>query len=416
MSFAAQRSAAFALLLAGATTSATAVPLSFEQAAARLSVEAPALKAADAGRRAAEAGLRDADRRPNPTAEVEVENFAGTGPYRGINGAELTALIELPIERGGKRRARVAVARAEIALAVAERQSEYRRLLAELIRNYGSAAASRARAGIAAEQVEVAQTLANQSARRLAVGDIAEVEHDRVLVSLGEARAALERAQRETEVAERSLALIVGAPEPVQADPSFLNAQSEHPSRISIVTADETRFAALADRDRARIAAAQAERVSDLAVRGGVRVAREEEAVALVAGVSIPLRLFNPGRARVDQAQAEAERAAFAAEAQRREARRTAERALGNWRSALRSLESIERQTLPAAERLVNLTERGYRLGALPYRDLADARTSLYGARRDRLDALEQISAAKADLAEVTGATVDLGLPATPTM
>lgn len=58
------------------------------------------------------------------------------------------------------------------------------------------------------------------------------------------------------------------------------------------------------------------------------------------------------------------------------------------------------------------LTERGYRLGALPYRDLADARTSLYSARRARVDALEQVATAKADLAEVTGAFTDLGLPA----
>jgi cobalt-zinc-cadmium efflux system outer membrane protein len=384
--------------------------MTFEQAVARLSAEAPALKAADAGQRAAEAGLRDADRRPNPTAEVEVENFAGTGPYRGFDGAEVTALVEQPIELGGKRRARVAVARAEIALAVAERQSEQRRLLAELVRSFGNAAASRARAAIVAEQVDVAETLAGQSARRLAAGDIAEVEHDRVLVTLGEARAELERARRETETAERGLALLVGVPEPVQADPSFLTVQVPDPARIVIVAVDEARFRAIAERDRARIAAARAERVPDLAARGGVRVAREEKAVALVAGISIPLPFFNPGRARVAQAQAEAERASFTSEAQRREARRAADRALGNWRSAVRTLETIERQTLPAAERLVTLTERGYRLGALPYRDLADARTSLYTARRTRIDALEQVTSAKADLAEVTNASGDLGL------
>jgi cobalt-zinc-cadmium efflux system outer membrane protein len=384
--------------------------MTFEQAVARLSAEAPALKAADAGQRAAEAGLRDADRRPNPTAEVEVENFAGTGPYRGFDGAEVTALVEQPIELGGKRRARVAVARAEIALAVAERQSEQRRLLAELVRSFGNAAASRARAAIVAEQVDVAETLAGQSARRLAAGDIAEVEHDWVLVTLGEARAELERARRETETAERGLALLVGVPEPVQADPSFLTVQVPDPARIVIVAVDEARFRAIAERDRARIAAARAERVPDLAARGGVRVAREEKAVALVAGISIPLPFFNPGRARVAQAQAEAERASFTSEAQRREARRAADRALGNWRSAVRTLETIERQTLPAAERLVTLTERGYRLGALPYRDLADARTSLYTARRTRIDALEQVTSAKADLAEVTNASGDLGL------
>ena len=406
------RRACLALLLGGAAVPASAAPMTFEQAAARLAVEAPALKAADAGRRAAEAGLADANRRPNPTAEVEVENFAGTGPYRGFDGTEVTALIEQPIELGGKRRARVSVARAEIALALAERQSDYRRLLAELARTYGNAAASRARTGIAAERVEVAQTLSAQSARRLAVGDIADVEHDRVLVSLGEARTELERSLRESETAERGLALLVGAADPVQANPSFLTPDGVDPAKIAIVTADDARIAAIAERERARVAAARAERVPDLTARGGVRVAREEEAVALVAGVSIPLPLFNPGRSRVVQAQAEADRANFAAEAQRREARRTAERALGNWRSALRSLDNIERQTLPAAERLVALTERGYRLGALPYRDLADARTSLYSARRARVDALEQVATAKADVAEVTGAFSDLGLSA----
>lgn len=398
-----------ALVLASAAVPASAAPISFEEASRRL-IEAPAVRAAEAGRRAAEAGVRDADRRPNPTAEVELENFAGTRPYRGVEGVEVTAVIEQPIERGGKRRARVAVARAELALAGAEANTETRRLMADLVRTYGSAAASRTRAAIAAEQVEIAQTLAAQSARRLAVGDIAEVEHDRVLVTLGRELAELERVQRELETAERGLALMIGADGRVEADSAFLTATAPDPARISVALADEGRWTASAERSRARVAAARAERVPDIAARGGVRALRDEGAVALVAGVSVPLPLFNPGTERVAQAQAEAEQAAFAAEAQRREARRTADRALGNWRSAVRTLEMVERHTIPAAERLVSLSERGYRLGALPYRDLAEARNSLYVARRSRLDALEQVNTARADLAEVTGAFEELGI------
>lgn len=403
---------ALGLLLATAAVPGWAAPLSFEQAVQRLEAQAPALQAADAGLRAAEAGLSDADRRPNPVADLEVENFAGTGAYRGLEGTELTAVIEQPIELGGKRRARVAVARAEIALAVAERASERRRLLAELARTYGTAAASRARADLAAGQVATAETLAAQSARRLAVGTIPEVEHDRVLVSLGEARTEVERARRDTEAAERSLALLVGSAEPVQADTGFLARRATDPARISIVTADDPRFAALAERGRARVAAAQADRRPDIAARGGVRLSREQEAVGFVAGLSLPLPLFNKGGARVAQAQAEAEQAALAAEAQRREARTRAERALADWRSAERTLRLIDEQTIPAAQRLVTLAERGFRLGALPFRDLADARISLSNGRRSRLDALEQIARAKADLAEVTGAFDELGLSA----
>jgi cobalt-zinc-cadmium efflux system outer membrane protein len=399
------------LLLAGAAHGATAAPLTLEHAAARLLAESPGLKAASAAERAAIAGLSEADRRPNPTAEFEVENFAGTGPYRGFDGTEVTALVEQPIELGGKRRARVALANAEIALAVAERESEVRRLYAELIRTYANAGAARARASLAANQVEVAETLAAQGARQLAVGDIAEVDQNRLLVALGEARGLLERTTRDRDVAERSLALLIGASEPVEADPAFLERSGGNPQTITILTADDARFAALAERARAQVAAATAERRPDLAARGGVRVDREANAVALVAGISIPLPLFNPGRARVAQREAEAERASFAAEAQRREARRTAERALGNWRSALRALETIERESIRAAERLLILTERGYRLGALPYRDLADARTSLANARIARVDTLEQALIAQADLAEVTGAFAALGLP-----
>jgi cobalt-zinc-cadmium efflux system outer membrane protein len=399
----------FGLLLATAAMPAAAAPLTFEQAIQRLEAQAPALQAADAGRRAAEAGLNEANRRPNPTAELEVENFAGNGPFRGLRGTEITALIEQPIELGGKRRARVAVARAEIALAVAERASERRRLLAELVRTYGNAAASRARAELAAEQVETAETLAAQSARRLAVGTIPEVEHDRVLVSLGEARTELERARRDTEAAERSLGLLVGSAEPVQADPGFLTQRLIDSAKVTISTADDLRLA-LTARSRAQVAVAEADRRPDVAARGGIRLAREEEAVGFIAGISVPLLFFNPGRARVAQAQAEADRAAFAAEAQRREAVTRAERALANWRSAIRSLQLLDQQTIPAAQRLVTLTDRGYRLGALPFRDLADARTSLNNARQSRLDALEQVTLAKADLAEVTGAFSDLGL------
>src|SRR3546814_4799482 len=44
--------------------------------------------------------------RPNPSLAIDAENVAGSGPYRALGGAEVTATIELPIELGGKRSAR----------------------------------------------------------------------------------------------------------------------------------------------------------------------------------------------------------------------------------------------------------------------------------------------------------------------
>lgn len=52
--------------------------------------------------------------RPNPTVDTQIENVVGSGPYRGFNQAETTVWLAIPIELGGKRSARIAVADAQV--------------------------------------------------------------------------------------------------------------------------------------------------------------------------------------------------------------------------------------------------------------------------------------------------------------
>ena len=70
----------------------TVATLSLDQALASAGVTAPSLEAAEADIRAAEAGRAVAGLRPNPQITVEAENVAGSGPYRGLDGAETTGL------------------------------------------------------------------------------------------------------------------------------------------------------------------------------------------------------------------------------------------------------------------------------------------------------------------------------------
>jgi cobalt-zinc-cadmium efflux system outer membrane protein len=70
----------------------------------------PTIESAAAGLRSAAAGRTIAGLRPNPQVQVQTENIAGSGLYRGIRSAETTATLALPIELGGKRSARIAVA------------------------------------------------------------------------------------------------------------------------------------------------------------------------------------------------------------------------------------------------------------------------------------------------------------------
>ncbi len=70
----------------------------------------PTIESAAAGLRSAAAGRTIAGLRPNPQVQVQTENIAGSGLYRGTRSAETTATLALPIELGGKRSARIAVA------------------------------------------------------------------------------------------------------------------------------------------------------------------------------------------------------------------------------------------------------------------------------------------------------------------
>src|SRR3546814_17773511 len=109
--FAAVSCAAVAQAQDSATTAPPAAPpLTLDQAVAAAGGSAPAADAARADIAAAEAGRTIAGLRPNPTVSTEVENIAGTGLYRGLRGAETTVGVSIPIELGGKRSARIAVA------------------------------------------------------------------------------------------------------------------------------------------------------------------------------------------------------------------------------------------------------------------------------------------------------------------
>src|SRR3546814_11898365 len=63
---------------------------------------------------AARGRQRQAGYRYNPTLNVDVENFSGTGPYSGFNGLETTVSVNQRIDVGGRRRARMKLADAEL--------------------------------------------------------------------------------------------------------------------------------------------------------------------------------------------------------------------------------------------------------------------------------------------------------------
>ena len=186
--------------------------LTLDEAVALAGGSAPTAEAAAANVDAASAARRLASLRPNPALSVEVENFVGTGPYNGVNGADVTASVAIPLELGGKRQARIAVAdaaahRAQIAQAIA--QADIRLQVTEL---YIQASAAEVRVAIAEDQYRIAGETARAATMRVQAGRASPLEQERAEVARLTAEAEAEKARRLADAARANLARRIGRP------------------------------------------------------------------------------------------------------------------------------------------------------------------------------------------------------------
>lgn len=381
--------------------------LTLDEAVREAGGSAPAAEAAAAGVEAARAARAVAGLRPNPALGVDVENFVGTGPYNGVNGADVTASVNIPLELGGKRQARIAVADAlsrRAILAEAITKADIRLQVTEL---YVAAAAAEARVAIADDQLRIATETARVAGVRVQAGRASPLEQERAEVGRLTAEAGAAEARRLADAARINLARRVGRADTGPLDMAVLNAppapaigpprQTPAAGTLALAAADAD-FAA-AD---AGVRLARSQRVPNLTVGPGIRRLEATNDVAAVFSVSLPLPLFNNGRASVDQANAERRRA----DAQRRVTALDVEQDITNAEVAAANAAWTARNSsgpaLSAAMEAARIARIGYREGKFGQLDLLDAERTLAEMRTASIEALSTYQLAKARLERLT--------------
>ncbi|WEK46348.1 MAG: TolC family protein [Candidatus Andeanibacterium colombiense] len=380
-------------------------PFTLEQALRAAGVASPSVEAADADLRAAEAGRAVARLKPNPEAQLEVENVAGSRSYSGLQSAETTAGIALPIELGGKRSARVALAdaqvdRARIAAAIAE--AELQRRVTEA---YIDTASSERRIAIAQQEADFAAAGFRAATARVTAGAASPIEQQRADVIRINANLALEKAKREAEVARGSLARLIGQSVSGPLDDAWFEkigtygpAEPVAVERTLVYAAAQADFSAVS----AQVGLARSQRVPDLTLTAGARYFSDTNSTAAVVGLSLPLPFFNNGRASVDQAEA-LERAASS---RRRVAAVEAEREIAEAQAALAIAAANARAAggpgLDAAMEAARIAAIGYANGKFTQLDLIEGQRTLAQTRAAYVDALAEYHRAEALLMRLT--------------
>jgi len=380
-----------AALLAGAFAVSSALaladPISLSDALSQGTETSPRLVQAKALAEATEALARQAGVSPNPEIGLDVEDIAGTGAFSGLRSMETTIAISQRLELGGKRSARVAVARAERDIAFLAYQRAHVDLAFDIRAAFAQLQAADDRVNLARENVERAEELAKTANILVEVGRDPPLRRLRADALLAEAKA--EEAQRFGDLltARRLLATLIGS---VDSELSALpsNAEEQAPAMAAgISNLDEKLVEAERDAADARIKLARSNAVPDITASGGIRRFSEGRETAFIVGVSIPLPFRDRNRGNIEAAQSESIAANAALSIARLDASRARYDASIKLGAADVRLEALSGAGIAQAEEAVRIVNIGYSAGKFSLVELIDAQTALNSAKLSVIEA-----------------------------
>ncbi len=387
-------------------------PLTLEDAYARVLARHPDLEVFRPMREAAEAEAETAAQAPPRRLVADLENVAGSGARSGFDAAEATIGLASVLERGDKRGARRAVARASLDALANERDAKRLDLLAEVARRYLDVVAAEATRAIGDADVAQRERAVAAATRRVQAG--ASPESVRLAAEAEHARARLERdrAARERDTALRRLAMLWNAREVPASVATDALAIPDVPTFDAIANAlernpDLRRFADTARLREARLQLARSARATDIDWQVGVRRLQEGPDWALAGSVSIPLG--SASRASGAIRAAEAELAMLDLERASGEMALLATLAEAHGRLAAQADDARQWRddVLPRLARAESSAANAYRAGALDYLEWSQLQAQVVLARRQQLAATVDAQRALIEIQRLTASGFD---------
>lgn len=396
-------------LFAQTPTGSEPEPVTFAAALHRAIDNDPRLNINAAEAEAAEGQIDQADLPPNPVIGFEAENFSGTGPITGVQGLELTLGISQVIETADKQERRTALARKERALVDWQREVLLTELEANVRAAFVDVLLAQNSVALRKEQLTLAQESESETARLVEAARSPQVELTRATLAVRQQQFALDKAQRNLSTAKTTLAALWGAePEPsfmVEGNvalepelPGFTQLASRLPS-----TAQLAQYEAVLQSREAALELEKARAIPDVEIFGGARYYNEDMGnYGFVAGVNIPLPLFDRNQGNIRTARAHVRATEYEREAVRREMLIQLNRAYRTLASAHAEALSVQKDLLPSAEQTLADTNAGYERGQYTQLAVLESREVLFEVREAYLDALQRYASAQATIEALT--------------
>jgi len=367
--------------------------LTLQDALLRIFEANPQLEASELEIQAAAARITQAGLRPNPEFEAEIQNLPALSSNDLLQTTEAEFLISHRWETGGKRNLR---------MQAAAKEKDVAGRALELLKTDLVARARHAFADVLADQQRLANgreltRLARQSHSivedRVAAGKVSPVEQIRSLASVAEIELEEEKQEQELIASRDRLSALWGG---TSLDFDYVEALFEIPPLLGEPIAegctDINPDIGLADATvefhRSALALERALRKPDLTFTAGYRRSNSESFNAWVAGVSIPLPVFDKHQGAIAEARIRLEKASLEKKNIERTLRSALAKARHDYDIAVLESASLAKTVLPAASEALQSTEEGYRLGKFEYVNVVDAQRTFAQLQRRHIEAI----------------------------
>ena len=388
-----------------AGSSASVPPLTLSAAIDRALSAHPRLRAAAFEVEAADGAVQPAALPPNPSLALEQEDTRR-------ETRTVTVLLSQPLEIGGQRAARTALARRGRDLSQADLDALRAELRADVVQAFFAALVAQERVAAAEESLRIAGGGADATARRVAAGKLSPIDETRARVAQATARIEWRQAQADRLAARHALAAAVGIDEgaigAVDGDAGSLPAlPAEAELARRLADAPALRRARLeVDRAQAAYELERTRRLPDVTVTLGAKRAQEIGRNQAVIGVSLPLPLFDRNQGAQREALKRHQAAEQLAEAESLRLRAEVLSAADELAARADEVDALQRTVLPGAREAYTAATRGFELGKFGFLDVLDAQRTWLQVRMQWLDALARAHRANADLERRLGAPV----------
>ena len=346
---------------------------------------------------------------PPVALNLELENFAGGGNYRGVDNAEITLALSSVVELGGKREARQALAGAQVNQLEAERQALALDLLGEVTRRFVELVGAQEVQTLARDGAQLAEQALASVRQRAQIGAAADADVARAQAAVAQAHLTLAASKAARQSARLRLAASWGDTHPTfnqvtgnlydlgEADDfaTLYERVSQHPS-----------IQALAAESRLREAEwrlSQSQSSLDISWTGGVRYLRDSGDAALVAGVSIPLATGQRNRSALRAARLAQDEVALTRNTQMLQLHDQLYAAFEQRQQALNLAIGLQQNVLPLLEKALAETRSAWERGRYSYLEFVGARNELINARRALIEAATTAQRARADIEQLIG-------------